>query len=141
VTPRRLQPSWTIGTLVRAHLLVFGSGFVALGVSQLLSERRWKLTASYGLLYQLLSPHQWGMLFLLVGTAKLLASWRYPSFALLGLTIGSALIAAWAVSFALRFATDPTTPPTLAVTWTWLALTHLGVASMLAPRQERPGGG
>lgn len=127
--------------MVRAHLGMFGVGFVALGVSQLVSERRWMGLHSYGVVYDLLTHREWGMVFCAVGAVKLAAAWRYPQWALLGLTVGSALVAAWAVSFAISYFTDRAAPPTLAVTWTILLAGHAGVATMLTPRRGVGGRG
>lgn len=131
------QPSWTIGTLVRAHLFMFGGGFIALGVSQILQPDRWMPRPSFGLLYQLLTVREWGVLFLVIGMVKLGSAIWYPRFALVAITAGAALVAAWAVSFILRYLTDPSTPPAFAVTWIWLTMAHVGVASMLAPKHDR----
>jgi hypothetical protein len=135
------QPAWSIGTLVRAHLVMFGGGFVVLGLSQVLQPERWEPRPSFGLIYQLLPVVAWGWIFLLVGILKLVAASVYPRFALAAITIGSALVAAWAVSFTLRYFSDANTPPHNAVVWVWLVVAHVGVSTMLAPRHDRPARG
>jgi hypothetical protein len=132
-----LRPTWTIGTLVRAHLAMFGAGLLVLGISQLAQPYRWEAARSYGQLYTVLTPTEWGAILLVIAVLKLLATLRFPRFALLAIVAGSALFAFWTVSFAIAYFSDRQAPPATAVMVAWLLAAHLGIATVLAPRRLR----
>jgi hypothetical protein len=129
-----LRPTWTIGVLVRAHLVTFGTAFGLLGISQLVQTDRWLRAPAYGAIYELFPPRVWGVLFVAFGLVKLAAAWRYPRFALLALSLGNAMVTVWAVSFTIGFFGNANAPPTQAISWFVFVLAHVGMASLLAPR-------
>jgi hypothetical protein len=116
---------WPPARLIRGHLVVYGAGFAALGVSLLAgSAAGWCGCSPAARL-------AWGALLILLGAAKLLVALRWPQAAPAVLAAGSGVATVWAVTAARAWLAGTPAPLLIVVLWAWVVAAHLTAASQL----------